>query len=153
MTLKQPQLIKRIAQTLGLEESNTKATPVVKPFLNKNTDGKERSDDSFHCRSAIGSLSCLVGCTRPDMSMAVHQASKVSNRPKACHDTAVKRIGKHLLGTSEEDLIYEPDVSKGLEIFVDDDFAGAFDETVAEDPASVCSRTGCIIKCSRYPIM
>ena len=126
---------------------------MVKPSLNKSTDGKERSDGSFHHMSAIGSLSCLTGCTRPDILMAVHQAAKFSNCPKACHDAAVKRIGKCLLGTSEEGLICEPDVSKGLEIFADADFAGAFDKTVAEDLASARSRTGCIIKYAGCPLM
>ena len=40
----------------------------------------------------------------------------------------------------------KPDLSKGLEACVDADFAGCFDNNVAEDPASACSRTGHIIK-------
>ena len=66
MTLKQPQLIKRIIETLGLTDANPKKTPVVKPLLNKNADGKERNEDSFHHRSVVGSLSYVAGCTRPD---------------------------------------------------------------------------------------
>lgn len=153
MTLKQPQLIKRIIELMKLRDANPKATPVVKPLLNKNTDGKDRDENSFHYRSAIGSLSYLAGCTRPDISMAVHQAAKFSNNPKACHDTAVKRIGKYLLGTEDKGLMYTPDKSKGLEIYVDADFAGGFDKSNAEDPASVYSRTGYIIKYANCPII
>ena len=40
MTLKQPQLTKRIIEILGLRDSNPKATPVVKPLLSKNSNGK-----------------------------------------------------------------------------------------------------------------
>ena len=81
MTLKQPQLTKRVTQSLGLEDNNPKATPVIKPLLSKNTDGKDRSEDDFNCRSEIGSLMHLAGCTRPDTSIAVHQAAKFSNNP------------------------------------------------------------------------
>ena len=63
MTLKQPQLMKRIIEILGLKDSNPKATPVVKPLLNKNSNSKDRNEDSFHYRSAIGPLSYLAGCT------------------------------------------------------------------------------------------
>ena len=90
MTLRQPQLIKKIIKILKLTDANPKSTPVVKPLLNKNSDGKGRNEDSFHYRSAIGALSYLAGCTRPDISMAVHQAAKFSTDPKACHDTDVK---------------------------------------------------------------
>ena len=153
MTLKQPQLIKRIIELLRLTDANPKGTPVVKPLLNKNADGKERNEDSFHYRSVVGSLSYVAGCTRPDISMAVHQAAKFSNDPKVSYDTAVKRIGKYLLGSLDKGLIYEHDVSKGLEVFVDADFAGGFDKINAEDPASVYSRTGYIIKYTGCPII
>ena len=94
MTLRQPQLIKRTIETLGLNDANPKGTPVVKPSLRKNAEEKDRNKDSFHHRSVVGSSSCLAGCTRPDASMAVHHSAKFASNPKACHDTAVKRIGK-----------------------------------------------------------
>ena len=54
--------------------------------------------------------------------MPANQAAKFSNDPKATHDTAVKRIGKCLLGTQDKGLELKPDVTKGLEAFVDADF-------------------------------
>ena len=82
---------------MGIDDTNPKSTPVATLLLIKNTNSKDRKDDSFHCRSAIGSLLYLTGCTRPDISMAVHQVAKFSNNPKASHDAAVKRISKYLL--------------------------------------------------------
>ena len=79
---------------MGAKHANPKATPVFKPLLNKNSDRKERNEDSFHCGSTIRSPSCLEGCARPGTSMEVHQATKFSNYPKASHDAAIKRIGK-----------------------------------------------------------
>ena len=101
----------------------------------------------------IGSLLYLTGCTRPDISIAVYQAAKFLNDLKASHDTAVKRIEKYSLGTEDKGLIYKLDISKGLEVFVDADFAGRFDKAVAEDPTSVYSRTGFIIKYAGCPII
>ena len=94
----------------------------------------------------------LTGCTRPIVSTVVRQAAKFSNEPKACHDVAVKRIRKCLLGTSEEGLIHEPDSIKGMEMCADIDFAGHFEKNNAEDPESVCSRTGNVLKHASYPI-
>ena len=56
---------------LGLNDTNLKGTPVVKPLLSKNTEGKDRSEDSFHYRSVVGSLSYLAGYTRPDINFQV----------------------------------------------------------------------------------
>ena len=53
----------------------------------------------------------------------------------------MKRIGKYLLETLEEDLIYELDVSKRVEIFVDTNLASTFDKSIVEDPTSVYLRT------------
>ena len=85
--------------------------------------------------------------------MSVHQVAKFSTNPKACHDTAVKRIGKHLLGTSYEGLMHEPNLEKCLEVFADADFAGGCNATNAEDPEMACSRTGFVIKCAGSPII
>ena len=85
--------------------------------------------------------------------MAVHQAAKFSNNLKASNDTDVKRIGKHLLGSEDKGLMCEPDAEKGLEAFVDADFAGGFDKSTAKDPASVHSRTGFAIKYAGCPII
>jgi len=153
MTLRQLQLTKRIIELLGLRNSNPKATLVVKPLLNKNSNGKDRNDNSFHYRLAVGSLSYLVGCTRSNISIAVHQATKFSNVSKAYHDTAVKRINKYLLGTEDKGLVYRPDVLKGLEVFIDTDFTEGFDKANAEDPASVYSRIEYIIKYANCPVI
>ena len=138
---------------MGIDNANPKSTPVVKLLLNKNTNGKDRKNNSFYCRSAIGSLLCLGGCTRPDVSMAVHQVAKFLNNPKASHNAEVKRIGKCSLSTEDKGLMHKPDNSKGLAIFVDADFAGGFDKAVAEDSASVHSRTGFVIKYAECPII
>ena len=99
MTLKQSQLIKRIIELIDLNDANPKATLVVKPLLNKNTNRKDRDKNSFHYCLIIGFIPYLAGCTRPDISIAAHQVAKFSNNLKASYNTAVKRISKYLLGS------------------------------------------------------
>ena len=153
LTLKPPQLIKRTIELLGIIDAKPKSVPVAKPLLGKKSEEKDVDGDSFHHRSAIDVLRCLAGCVRPDTLMAVYQAAKFSTNTKACHNAAVKRIGKHLLGTSNEGLTCEPNADEGLEVFVDADFAGGFNTTNTEDPTSACSRTGFVIKYAGCPII
>ena len=39
--------------------------------------------------------------------------------PMLSHERAVKRIGRYLLGTKDRGLVHKPDMSKGLECYVD----------------------------------
>ena len=84
----------------------------------------------------------------PDVSMSTHQAAKFSTNPKASLDAAVKRVGKHLFGASDEGLTHVPNEDKGLEVFANADFDCGFNTTTAEDPASFHSRTVFVIKCA-----
>ena len=150
--LKQPCLINRILKESELEEANSKDVPVVKPLLQKATQAQKLPKEPFHYRSIVGMLSYLCG-TRPDICMATHQVSRFSNAPKATHFNAVKRIVKYLAGTKDKGLILKPDKSKGIECFVDADFAGAYDKQNAEDEENVLSRTGYVIKCANCPVL
>jgi hypothetical protein len=40
------------------------------------------------------------------------------------HEQAVMRIGRYLLSSKNKVMIYSPDSSKGIEVYVDADFAG-----------------------------
>jgi len=150
--LKQPYLTNRIIRESGLDEANPKDVPVVKPLLQKATQAVKLPKEPFHYRSIVGMLSYLCG-TRPDICMATHQVSRFSSSPKAAHFNAVKRIVKYLIGTKDKGLILKPDKSKGIECFVDADFAGAYDKQNSEDEENVLSRTGYVIKYANCPVL
>ena len=97
-------------------------------------------------------LSYLQGHSRPDISMAVHQNARFCNEPMLSHEKAVLRIGKYLLGTRTRGIVYKPDKSKGLECYVDADFAGGWSQADAENAENVMSRTGYIIMYANCPI-
>ena len=91
-------------------------------------------------------LTYLHGTTMHYISMDTHQAARFSIDPKISHEQAVHRIGRYLKGTSKKGFIVRPDKVKGLECYVDVDFAGGWDKADASNPEAVMSRTGYVIK-------
>jgi hypothetical protein len=151
--LTQPFLIERISIFLGIADgkTNEKLTPVGKPLLNKDLQGVLQKYDWEYC-GTIGMLTYLAGSVRPDIAMAVHQCARFSIDPMRSHKQAVMRIGRYLLSTKERGMIYAPDSSKGLEVFVDADFAGGWDPGDASNTDNVYSCTGYVICYSGCPM-
>jgi hypothetical protein len=93
--------------------------------------------------------------TRPDIAFAVHQCARFCSDPKDSHFTAAKRIARYLAGTADKGLVFKPEQAKNrkLECYVDADFAGTFRKDHSDDPSSVYSRSGFIIKYAGCPLM
>ena len=144
--LSQPFLIERITTLLGIADgkSNEKLTPVGKPLLNKDLNGVPRKYD-WEYRGAIKMLTYLTRSVRPDISMATHQCARFSIHPMRSHEIAVMRIGRYLLATKDRGMIYRPDPKRGLEVFVDANFAGGWDPEDAKNADNVYSCTGYVI--------
>ena len=155
--ISQPYLIDRIVSLLNLNpddlghQTNAKATPVGKPVLNKDLAGKPRKED-WNYRTAVGMLTYLQGNSRPEISMSVHQTARFCNDPKLSHEKAIKRLGRYLMHTRKEGIVYNPDISKGLECYVDADFAGGYSPETADDADNLLSRTGMVIMYANCPI-
>lgn len=72
--------------------------------------------------------------------------------PKREHGEAIRWLGRYLKGTRSKGMIFRPDSSKGLEVYVDADFAGNFDkEDSSRDTAR--SRHGYYILMYGCPIV
>ena len=97
-------------------------------------------------------LNYLSGSTRPDIAMAVHQVTQFSIYPKRSHEKAVMRIARYLCSTTKFEIFYRLDLSRGLEIYVDADFAGLWTQETFLDPNSILSRSGFIILLFGYPL-
>ena len=155
--MSQPYLIDRILAFLKLESNGhdvaptDRMTPVAGQILDKDLEGKPRKK-SWKYRTAVGMLSYLQGNTRPDISMAVHQTARFSNDPKLCHEQAITRIGRYLRHSRDRGVIFKPDKSKGLECYVDADFAGGWNPMNPNDASNLMSRTGFVIKYADCPI-
>jgi hypothetical protein len=144
--LAQPFLIKRITGFFGIKKGNTneKLTPVGKPLLNKDLQGVLRKYD-WEYHGAIGMMTYLTGSIQLDIAMAIHQCSRFSFSPMRLHELAVMRIGQYLLLKKERGMFYRPDSARGLEVFVDADFAGGWDPEHAENADNVYSCRGFVI--------
>jgi hypothetical protein len=84
--------------------------------------------------------------------MAVHQTAHFSNEPMLSHKKSVMRLSRYLLNTRKKGLIYKPDRSKGLECYVNADFAGGWSQADSADADDVLLRTGYVIMYANCPI-
>ena len=151
--LRQPFLIQRILKALNVDEGNynKRDVPVIGPLLSRDEKGAKRKHD-WSYRSAIGMLGYLQNSTRPDISMAVHQCARFNANPMLCHEKAVKYIARYLLSTQDKGIHYKPDPTKGLECYVDAEFAGGWSSGDHTNPECVLSRTGFVIMYAGCPI-
>ena len=69
------------------------------------------------------------------------------------HEKSIMRIGRYLLDTRKRGIIYKPDKSKGLECYVDADFAGGWSQVDADNADNILSQTGYIIMYANCPIL
>ena len=119
----------------------------------KRDEKGERRKNEFNYHSIIGQLNYLAATTRPNILFAVHQCARFSSEPKLCHEKAVKRIVRYLKKTKDKGMNLKVNATKGIECFVDADFAGGYDKTDATNPRDVLSRTGYVIKLAGCPIV
>ena len=97
-------------------------------------------------------LGYLQGTTRSDIEMATHQCARFNNDPHLSHERAVKRIGIYLLNTRDKGMIYIPDITRGLQCYVDADFSGGWKDGNHDSQESVFLRTGFVIMYAGFPI-
>ena len=80
--------------------------------------------------------------------------ARFSTCPKVEHGNAAKWLGRYLLGTRDKGIILRPDPTKGMEIYCNADFAGAWDpELAGEDIDTARSRHGYIITYAGVPLV
>ncbi len=153
LELTQPFLIKQITKFLGLKngKTNEKLTPVGKPLLNKDLDGVPQKYD-WEYQEGIGMLTYLTGSVRPDIAMAVHQCARFSINPMCSHKQAVMRIGQYLLSMKDKGMKYITDSTKGIEFYVDADFAEGWDPGDPLNADNVYLSTGYVIQYASCPI-
>ena len=85
--------------------------------------------------------------------MTVHQTARFSINPMRSHELAINRIGRYLCNNPDKGIVYKVDKSKGLEVYVDADFAGNWANSDASNADSVLSRTGFAICYANCPIV
>ena len=65
------------------------------------------------------------------MATATRQCARFNNDPKLSHKRAVKKIVRYLLDSRYKGIIFTPDLIKGVECFMDVDFADGWKDNSA----------------------
>ncbi|CAJ1959006.1 unnamed protein product [Cylindrotheca closterium] len=152
--LTQPHLIDQILEDLRLED-NAKPRSIPAPsskLLSRHSDSPD-FDGSFNYRSVIGKLNYLEKGSRSDIAYITHQCARFSSCPKKEHGEAIRWLGRYLKGTKDKGTILKPDKEKGIEVYVDADFAGNWDPNEYEDRDTARSRHGYYITYAGCPIV
>ena len=174
ITMTQPRLTERVCAMVGLdvkevaEADNDPQSPkrptnpvVVKglrvpadpnKILQRHPESADRKYN-WNYRGVVGCLSYLTSMVRPDITYATQQCARFSHCARSEHEQAVKKICRYLHATKDLGMTFRPDPSKGLECYVDADWAGNWHEDFSDDPHCANSRTGYIITYAGCPIV
>jgi hypothetical protein len=98
-------------------------------------------------------LSYLGNSVRPEIQMAVHQTARFSVNPMRSHELAIMRIGRCLCNNCDRGITYKVDRSKGIEVYIDADFAGGWSSADTENADNVLSWTGFVICYANCPLV
>ena len=88
--------------------------------------GPKRNDEPVYdkqVRAAVGSLICLGGMTRPDISNAVRVVARQAQDPAERHWRAVRKIIACLNKTKDLGLVFVKDGNRKLSVYIDADYA------------------------------
>lgn len=143
----QPHLIDQILNDLRLDTTTKgKTIPAqTSKILSRHTNS-DAHDNSFHYKSILGKLGYLEKGSRPEIAYIVHQCARFSISPKIEHAKAIRWLTRYLFSTRDKGMIFKPDITRGLELFVDADFAGNWDPNETHDIDTARSRHGFAIK-------
>ncbi len=151
ISMTQTGLIESIIKDVGLSTtSNTKSTPADSILYADKS--KTPRGDTWNYRSVIGRLNFLAQNTRPNISFAVHQCTRLCSAPTKLHEIAVKHIIRYLILTRDKGLLLQPISNLSLDMYVDADFAGMWHQEHSALLENVLSRTGYIITFCGCPI-
>ena len=154
ITIKQPHMVDQLMKNLRLEDNNVNIRQVPAKSSSKLSRDLQAQpfDKSFDYRSVVGKLNYLEKATRPDISYIVHQCARFTSEPRKEHGEAIRWLGRYLKGTRDQGIILNPSKGKGLEMFVDADFAGNWNKYDTWDCDTARLQHGYVIMYDGCPI-
>jgi len=122
----QPHLIDKILKATWMDREGIKpkATPAASSYILQRHYDSPPFEKDFDMRSVVGMLNYLEKGSRSDIAYATHQCARFVSDPTVEHGKAIRWLVKYLLGTRDKGMVYHPDLSRGLEVYVDAHFAG-----------------------------
>ena len=128
-----------------MENSNKVKTPAMTVGLGANVSDREGINREWSYAPVVEMLLYLYGNTRPDIAFDVHEAAQFSHGPRQCHEDAVKRNVRYLIGTRYEGFYFGSKTDFRLEAYADADFSGLWGIEEPQDPTSVKCWSGYLI--------
>jgi len=127
--LLQPDMITKIEKEFGslVTEMRDPDSPMGPGItVNRPSENEEllKVEDQKKFRSAVGMLLYLVKHSRPDLSNAVRELSKVMDGATNAHEKLLHRVIKYVLATKNRGVFMNPNEGKIVEAYVDSDYAG-----------------------------
>ena len=110
-------------------------------------------DNSFHYISVIGKLNYLEKSCRPGIAYIVHKCESFSKDPRKEHREALRWLGKYSKNNINEGNTLQLEKGRGLEVWVDADFAGNWNRSESEEKDTDRSRHGYVIMFEGCPIL
>ena len=98
-------------------------------------------------------LSYLSNSVYPDIQMDVHQTARFSINPMISRELAIVRIGRYRVENPDPGVIHTINKSRGLEVYVDADFAGGWNMVDSTNADNFLSRTVFVIRYSVCPVI
>ena len=128
-----------------MTDYNPNKTPASTVALGSDKKGEPWDQSQWSYSSIVGMLLYVSNNTRPYITFAVSQVARFTACPKVSHAKAIKSIVRYLAGTSNKGLIFKPDGTFDLKLWVDADFAGTYGSEPSASKKSVKSRYGCVV--------
>jgi hypothetical protein len=144
LSIKQPDFIHRLLKRYKMGECYPVATPSspnnrVNGSMSRKTEEERREMDKIPVREAVGSLMCLIGMTRPHITLAVTQVAHFVSNPGRGHWEALKQVFAYLAGTIHYGITYGGDKMNAktpLQAYYDADLAA--DLTKRKSTTGMC---------------
>ena len=124
--ISQEKYAKNLVKRFGLDSKKHTSTPICSSAkLSRDAAGTEVDPTLY--QSMIGSLLYLT-TSRPNIAFSVGVCARFQAAPKESHLTVVKRIIRHINGTSDYGIWYLKDSNECLAGYSDADWAGCIDD-------------------------
>ena len=142
--------IEKMLDERGLQDANSVQSPLTKTTLSHLFANKDKLLDAAEStcfRSGLGQVHWLAATTHAKLAPAHSMLAKYTANPcEGCLE-ALKTCIRYAAGVKEECLVMPADITEGLKVYTDSDWAGSY--SVDQDTHS---RTGVLVTYNGVPV-
>jgi len=119
-----PRQCEKVVYELGLEGSNSLATPGLRPTATQLTEDAPLEDNKHTLFRGVSARCNYLSADRPDVQYSAKEVCRFMAKPSTLSYAALRRLGRYLVGRPR--LVYEYNFQKAgrLDVYSDTDWAG-----------------------------